>query len=129
VQTHPRSGAAAFRFHAFFESGMEITMGGWSSTFFKEELKLEAGQAVFYLSFYWLAMMLARLLLSEVNLLLLDEPANHLEIEAVEALALTLEQFPGAIVFARPAGGLFEREPPGVCHARRKKVGRGSKAL
>jgi ATPase subunit of ABC transporter with duplicated ATPase domains len=43
---------------------------------------------------------LARLLLSEVNLLLLDEPANHLEIESVEALAATLEQFPGTLVFA-----------------------------
>lgn len=41
---------------------------------------------------------LTRLLLSEVNLLLLDEPANHLEMEAIEALENALQQFPGAIV-------------------------------
>jgi ATPase subunit of ABC transporter with duplicated ATPase domains len=41
---------------------------------------------------------LARLLLSKVNVLLLGEPPNHLEIEAVQA---TLDQFPGTIVFVR----------------------------
>jgi ATP-binding cassette subfamily F protein 3 len=42
---------------------------------------------------------LVRLMLSGVNLLLLDEPANHLERQAIEALVPTLVQFPGAIVF------------------------------
>ncbi len=50
----------------FFQSGMEMTMGGWSSTFFKEALYIDASRAVFYLSFYWLAMMTARLLLPVV---------------------------------------------------------------
>ncbi len=43
---------------------------------------------------------LARLLLSQSNLLLLDEPSNHLEMEAREALAAALKRYPGAIVMA-----------------------------
>jgi fucose permease len=47
----------------FFESGMEMTMGGWSATFFKEALAIESSRAVIYLSFFWLALMAARLIL------------------------------------------------------------------
>jgi len=47
----------------FFESGMEMTMGGWSATFFNEALSVESSRAVLYLSFFWLALMAARLLL------------------------------------------------------------------
>lgn len=47
----------------FFESGMEMTMGGWSSTFFKQELAIDSSRAVLYLSFFWLALMTSRLLL------------------------------------------------------------------
>ncbi len=47
----------------FFESGMEMTMGGWSATFFNEALATESSRAVIYLSFFWLALMAARLLL------------------------------------------------------------------
>jgi ATPase subunit of ABC transporter with duplicated ATPase domains len=42
---------------------------------------------------------LARLLLSDVNLLILDEPTNHLDIDAQEAVEQTLAQFPGGILF------------------------------
>ncbi len=42
---------------------------------------------------------LARLLLSDVNLLILDEPTNHLDIDAQEAVEETLAQFPGGILF------------------------------
>lgn len=41
---------------------------------------------------------LARLLLSHVNLLLLDEPANHLEIEAREAVESAIRAYPGSVV-------------------------------
>jgi len=47
----------------FLQSGIEITLGGWTSSFFKEELALVEGRAVVLLSLYWLAMTLARLLL------------------------------------------------------------------
>lgn len=47
----------------FLQSGMEITMGGWSATFAREELALDAQAALYFLSLYWLGMMSARLLL------------------------------------------------------------------
>lgn len=47
----------------FLESGMEITVGGWTATFFNEELGLPADLAIRVLSLYWLGLMLARLAL------------------------------------------------------------------
>ncbi len=47
----------------FFESGMEITVGSWSALFLKEELAVTADKAVLFLSFYWLGMVLTRLIL------------------------------------------------------------------
>lgn len=42
---------------------------------------------------------IARMLLGPHNLLIFDEPTNHLEIEAQAALAEALQRFPGAILF------------------------------
>lgn len=53
-----------FGFMLFLESGMEITIGGWSAAYVSEELRLSAGNAAFFLSLYWLAMAVARLGLS-----------------------------------------------------------------
>ena len=50
----------------FLESGMEITVGGWTATYFNEELGLSPERAVAVLSLYWLGMMLARLVLGGV---------------------------------------------------------------
>ena len=47
----------------FLESGMEVTVGGWTTTFFKEELQTPVRQALVYLALYWLGMMLARMTL------------------------------------------------------------------
>ena len=44
----------------FLESGMEVTVGGWTTTFFKEELQTPAREALVYLALYWFGMMLAR---------------------------------------------------------------------
>jgi len=47
----------------FLESGMEITVGGWTATYFQEELGLAGQRALVFLSLYWLGMMLMRLAL------------------------------------------------------------------
>jgi fucose permease len=60
----------------FLQSGMEITMGGWSATFAREELALDARAALLFLSLYWLGMMGARLALG--SLLKRWSPANTL---------------------------------------------------
>lgn len=50
----------------FLESGLELTVGGWISTFVKEELEVEAGKALILLSLYWLGMMLTRIALGRI---------------------------------------------------------------
>lgn len=53
-------------FMLFLESGMEITVGGWTSTYVNEVLAVPARRALVILSLYWLGMMLARLALGTV---------------------------------------------------------------
>jgi MFS transporter, FHS family, glucose/mannose:H+ symporter len=50
----------------FLESGVELTVGGWTATFFREELQIAEDRALVFLSLYWLGMMLARLVLGVV---------------------------------------------------------------
>lgn len=45
----------------FLESGMEITVGGWTATYFHEAMGLDDQRALIFLSLYWLGMMLTRL--------------------------------------------------------------------
>lgn len=47
----------------FLQSGLEITVGGWTATFFQEELGVTGRRALGFLSLYWLGMMLARVVL------------------------------------------------------------------
>lgn len=42
--------------------------------------------------------LLGKILAASCNLLLLDEPSNHLDIESIEALMESLEEFPGSVV-------------------------------
>lgn len=42
---------------------------------------------------------LAKVMLSECNLLVLDEPTNHLDMESCQALTEALKSFPGTILF------------------------------
>ena len=48
----------------FLESGVEITVGGWSATFFKDELLVTDQRALVYLSLYWFGLMVGRMGLS-----------------------------------------------------------------
>jgi fucose permease len=50
-------------FMLFMQSGIEITTGGWSAAYFRDELGLDTSRAVFLLSFFWIGLMLARLYL------------------------------------------------------------------
>lgn len=50
----------------FLESGVELTVGGWTSTFVKEELGVEPGTALLLLSLYWLGMMLTRIAVGNI---------------------------------------------------------------
>jgi MFS transporter, FHS family, glucose/mannose:H+ symporter len=50
----------------FLESGVELTVGGWTATFFTDELGVTDERALAFLSLYWLGMMLARLVLGAV---------------------------------------------------------------
>jgi fucose permease len=50
----------------FLESGVELTVGGWTATFFRDELGVTDERALVFLSLYWLGMMLARLVLGTV---------------------------------------------------------------
>jgi fucose permease len=53
-------------FILFLQSGMESTIGGWTTTFFAEELSVRVERAPFYLSMFWLGLMLTRLTLGLV---------------------------------------------------------------
>jgi FHS family glucose/mannose:H+ symporter-like MFS transporter len=50
----------------FFESGNEITVGGWTSTFVSEELAAPARNALLILSLYWTGMTLTRFALGYI---------------------------------------------------------------
>jgi MFS transporter, FHS family, glucose/mannose:H+ symporter len=50
----------------FLESGVELTVGGWTATFFRDEVGVTGQRALAFLSLYWLGMMLARLVLGTV---------------------------------------------------------------
>jgi fucose permease len=55
-----------FGFILFLESGVELTVGGWTATFFRDDLGVTGERELVFLSLYWLGMMLARLVLGAV---------------------------------------------------------------
>lgn len=50
----------------FLQSGMESTIGGWTTTFFAEELNVRVERAPIYLSMFWLGLLFTRITLGLV---------------------------------------------------------------
>ncbi len=58
-------------------------------------------------------MIYGKLMLTKPNVLLMDEPTNHMDMETIESLQIGLEQYPGTLVFVSHdrefVGGLATR--------------------
>jgi ATP-binding cassette subfamily F protein 3 len=65
---------------------------------------------------------LAGLLLGGHNVLILDEPGNHLDVEAVESLAEALIQYKGTVLFTSHARHFMERVATDVIEVRDGRV-------
>jgi FHS family glucose/mannose:H+ symporter-like MFS transporter len=50
----------------FFQSGLEITLGGWSAQYVREVLLLSEQRSILVLSLFWVGMVAARLLLTQL---------------------------------------------------------------
>jgi len=64
----------------------------FSSDDFKKRVKVCSGGEKNRLLF-------GKLMLQETNIMLMDEPTNHMDIEAIEALNLALEHYEGTLIF------------------------------
>jgi ATP-binding cassette subfamily F protein 3 len=67
-------------------------------------------------------LVLAGLLLQKHNVLVLDEPGNHLDVESVEALAEALCRYPGTVVFTSHDRHFMHRVATHVVEVRAGKV-------
>ncbi|RIK83607.1 MAG: ABC transporter ATP-binding protein [Planctomycetota bacterium] len=67
-------------------------------------------------------LVLAGLLLAHHNVLVLDEPGNHLDVETVEALAEALIEYEGTIVFTSHDRHFMHRVATGVVEVRDGRV-------
>jgi ATPase subunit of ABC transporter with duplicated ATPase domains len=45
-------------------------------------------------------MVLSRLMLEGNNVLILDEPTNHMDLESIESLSKSLDEYTGTVLFA-----------------------------
>ncbi|NVK71936.1 MAG: ABC-F family ATPase, partial [Oceanospirillaceae bacterium] len=44
-------------------------------------------------------MLFGKLMLQKPNVLVMDEPTNHMDMESIESLNLALENYPGTLIF------------------------------
>jgi ATPase subunit of ABC transporter with duplicated ATPase domains len=44
-------------------------------------------------------LLFGKLMMMDINVLIMDEPTNHLDIEAIEALNVALKEFDGTLIF------------------------------
>jgi ATPase subunit of ABC transporter with duplicated ATPase domains len=58
-------------------------------------------------------MMYGKMMLTRPNVMLMDEPTNHMDMETIESLQIGLEKYPGTLVFVSHdrefVGGLANR--------------------
>jgi ATP-binding cassette subfamily F protein 3 len=67
-------------------------------------------------------LVLAGLLLKQHNILVLDEPANHLDVETVEALAEALKRYQGTVIFTSHDRHFMHRVATHVVEVRAGRV-------
>jgi ATP-binding cassette subfamily F protein 3 len=67
-------------------------------------------------------LVLAGLLLEQHNVLVLDEPGNHLDVETVEALADALDRYPGTVIFTSHDRHFMQRVSTAVVEVREGRV-------
>jgi ATP-binding cassette subfamily F protein 3 len=67
-------------------------------------------------------LVLAGLLLEQHNVLVLDEPGNHLDVETVEALADALDRYPGTVIFTSHDRHFMQRVSTSVIEVREGRV-------
>jgi ATP-binding cassette subfamily F protein 3 len=67
-------------------------------------------------------LVLAGLLLEQHNVLVLDEPGNHLDVETVEALADALDRYPGTVIFTSHDRHFMQRVSTAVIEVREGRV-------
>jgi len=72
-------------FILFFQSGIEIMTGGWTAAYFFEELEIQSSTAVILLSFFWIGLMVARIIASK--LLIARSPVRILLVSLAFAFA------------------------------------------
>jgi ATPase subunit of ABC transporter with duplicated ATPase domains len=44
-------------------------------------------------------MIYGKLILTKPNVMIMDEPTNHMDMETIESLQLALEKYPGTLIF------------------------------
>lgn len=69
--------------------------------------------------------LLAKILAKPCNLLFLDEPTHHLDMESIESLIVAIDEFPGAVVIVTHSEMILKMLPLTklvVCHLDRQEV-------
>ena len=52
-----------------------------------------------YLTMAWLTIQVGDTILQKPNVMIMDEPTNHIDMESIEALHPAVENYPGTLIF------------------------------